>query len=357
MAGALARGVQRREVAVRAALHEGAAGRLREAGEVGEPAQGLVLGLHGAGRLDPRAAVERVHADQQVGERGRRRRRVGDEGHVARVVDRGAGRQQRVAQERHHALAAEALARDRPARQLARLARQAERGRVGGQSRSRAASKTAAASSRVGVVQAHTPARVALVDPALLAGAARERQLGRLAVLEQRLQVGAVLAQDRGRPRAVDRRAVAGHDVVGLLDQRLEPRQRGQVRGHGALGVQHRDLDRRQVVAAHEHARPRDPDRHAVLGVPVGGLQLELAIADLDLARHRQPLGARQRERPRALDVVLLVELAQGALGGAGLVDQPPGGRVRSSRAAPRGTRSGRAGGPSRRAWRAGRRR
>ena len=92
-------------------------------------------------------------------------------------------------------------------------------------------------------------------------------------------------------------------------------------------------------------------------GVAVGRLQLQLAIADLELPRHRQPLGARQRERPRALDVVLLVELAQGALGGAGLVDQPPGGRVASSRAAPPGTRSGRAGGPSRRAWRAGRRR
>ena len=60
----------------------------------------------------------------------------------------------------------------------------------------------------------------------------------------------------------------------------------------------------------------------------VGRLQLQLAVAELDLARHRQPLGARQGERPRALDVVLLVELAHRALGGPGLVDQPAGRRL-----------------------------
>ena len=92
VAGALARGVQGREVAVRAALDEAAARRVRQAGEVGEPAQRLVLRVHGAGRLEPRAAVDRVDADQQVDQRARPpSARAGDEGEVARVVDRGAG--------------------------------------------------------------------------------------------------------------------------------------------------------------------------------------------------------------------------------------------------------------------------
>ena len=62
--------------------------------------------------------------------------------------------------------------------------------------------------------------------------------------------------------------------------------------------------------------------------MPVGGLQLELVLADLDHARHRQPLRARQRERARALDVEALVEVAQLALGGAGRVHEAPRGGV-----------------------------
>ena len=47
----------------------------------------------------------------------------------------------------------------------------------------------------------------------LRAGPARERQRRVGAPLQQRLQVGAVLAQDRQRALAVERRAVPGHDV------------------------------------------------------------------------------------------------------------------------------------------------
>ena len=238
-----------------------------------------------------------------------------------------------------------------------RLAREPERGRVGGHALERAR-KSLARQLGVGVVQAHHPLGVALVDPALLVGPAGERQLRGLAVLEQRLQVGAVLAQDRGGARAVDRRAVAGHDVVGLLDQRLEPRQRRQVRARRALGVQHRDLDRRQVVAAHQHARPRDPDGHAVLGVPVGGLQLELAgrrprpsRAPAAAARPATTAAAGARRRCSSSNS------RSSRWAAPGLVDQPRRGGLGAARAAPRGTRSGRAGGPSRRAWRAGRRR
>ncbi len=42
-----------------------------QAGQVGDPAQGLVLGVHRAGALEPRAAVDRRRADHQV-EQGRR---------------------------------------------------------------------------------------------------------------------------------------------------------------------------------------------------------------------------------------------------------------------------------------------
>jgi hypothetical protein len=122
----LARGVQGRQVAVGAALDEAAAGRVGEAGQRRQPRERLVLGVHGAGRLQPRAAVERVDADQQVDERGRRRRDAGDEGEIERVVDRGAGGQQHVAQHGHRTLGPEPLGRDRPPRQLIRLAREPE---------------------------------------------------------------------------------------------------------------------------------------------------------------------------------------------------------------------------------------
>ena len=49
-------------------------------------------------------------------------------------------------------------------------------------------------------------------------------------------------------------------------------------------------------------------------------VQLQLVgVADLELAGDRQRLHLPQRERPRPLDVVLGVEAAQLALGGAGL--------------------------------------
>ena len=56
------------------------------------------------------------------------------------------------------------------------------------------------------------------MDRPLGLGPAGDRQRGILAA-RQRLEVGAVLAQDRQRLRGVDRAAVARDDVVGLLDQ------------------------------------------------------------------------------------------------------------------------------------------
>ena len=50
----------------------------------------------------------------------------------------------------------------------------------------------------------------------------------RPSMLEQRLEVGAVLAQDRAA-RAPSSTAVPGHDVLGLLHERLQPVQRREV--------------------------------------------------------------------------------------------------------------------------------
>ena len=147
---------------------------------------------------------------------------------------------------------------------------------------------------------------------------------------------------------------MAGHDVLGALDVGLEAVQRLQVGAERAAGADHRDLDRGQVVAHDEHARPRHPHRHAVGGVPAG--------RDAGRARRRRGRSGRAPAAPaasrapaaRAAHVVLVVELAQLALRRP--VAQH---RRRGLRHAERhlGTRSGRARGPSRRAWRAGRRR
>jgi hypothetical protein len=58
-------------------------------------------------------------------------------------------------------------------------------------------------------------------------------------------------------------------------------------------------------------------------------MQLQLALADPAVARHRQRLRPAQHERRGPLDVVLLVEVAQLALRGARLVAQPRGARLR----------------------------
>ena len=60
-------------------------------GEVGDPAQGLVLGVDGARALEPRPGVDRRGADDDVEGGGLLGRRAGDEGQVARVVDGQAG--------------------------------------------------------------------------------------------------------------------------------------------------------------------------------------------------------------------------------------------------------------------------
>ena len=75
-------GQQRRQVAGRAAADEHASGLGGKAGEVGDPAQRLVLGEHRAGSLDPRAGVDarrpddKVEQDRRLGGRRRHEREV-----------------------------------------------------------------------------------------------------------------------------------------------------------------------------------------------------------------------------------------------------------------------------------------
>ena len=142
---------------------------------------------------------------------------------------------------------------------------------------------------------------------------------------ERRLRpvhVSYVLGQDLQRLLARDGAAVAGDDGLGALDQRPEPAQGLGVRV--ARVFDHRDLDRRQVVAAHEHLGPRDEHRQAVTGVAGGGVELELGgVAEFELARHGQVLETAQRQWRALRDVVVIVEGSQRSLGLAGLLAQP----------------------------------
>ncbi len=161
MAGVLARRVQGGEVAVGAALHEAPAGAGRQAGEVREPAQRLVLGVHGARALQPAAAVHRARAQQQLDERGGRGRRRRDEREVARVVDRDRQRQQHVAEAPQRLLRPEALRGDRrpcQRRDLGGSHRAPERGRVRGEALERGGEDPLTECAQLGRELVHQPA-------------------------------------------------------------------------------------------------------------------------------------------------------------------------------------------------------
>ena len=104
---------QRREVADRAALHEDAAGALRQAELRGQPVEHLVLGVDGTRALHPRSAVDGGCRHHEV-ERDRRLRRGGrDERHVAGVVRRDARGREHVLEEGCRAARADARSSDR----------------------------------------------------------------------------------------------------------------------------------------------------------------------------------------------------------------------------------------------------
>ena len=112
-----ARGVpcshQRREVADRPAGGEHPACARRHPDEVGDPAQRLVLGVHGTRALEPGAGVDRGRPDDEVEHHGGVTRRARDEGQVARVVGRQAGGGEVLREQTHGLDAAEPAGGDR----------------------------------------------------------------------------------------------------------------------------------------------------------------------------------------------------------------------------------------------------
>ncbi len=111
-------------------------------------------------------------------------------------------------------------------------------------------------------------------------------QLGLDTVLGQGLQIGGVLLEDAQSPISVEDRAVAGDHVLGMGHERAQAFQRGQVGLQVSSLVERGQLDRRQVVAGHEHQRPGNQNGHAVGGVTGSRVQLELAVADSAAAGH-----------------------------------------------------------------------
>ena len=157
----------------------------------------------------------------------------------------------------------------RPARRPRRPARRRHRSRSGSPS-----CATWRSSRRRRSPSSSSPREVLLVDRALGLGPARERQRGVLAgrsasrYARSSRRIASARAPSIGPPwpgttwSACSTSGSSRFSVARYADS--EPPSR-----------EHRDLDRREVVAGDEHARPRHPDRHPVRGVPVGRVQLE----------------------------------------------------------------------------------
>ena len=117
----------------------------------------------------------------------------------------------------------------------------------------------------------------------------------------QRVQVVHVLVEDAQRRVAVVRRRRGPGTTV----SRPPPAAPAGPASRGSRPASRprdpRDLHVRQVVAARPARRCRAIEqRHAVVGVALGGVQLELAVADLQLARHRQRLHLAERRAAAA---------------------------------------------------------
>ena len=195
------------------------------------------------------------------------------------------------------------------------------------------------------------------MDLLLRAGPARERQLR----VGQALQVGAVLAQDRRRARAVDRRAVARARRASACSTSGSSRSASRGRpSREPPSREHRDLDRREVVAARRARAPtgsRSPCRRRCGRRP--GAARARASPISSWPGTGSACGARQRQRRAGARRSARRRTSRSSrCARARLVaSAAPRSSRAHARAAPPGTRSGRAGGPSRRAWRAARRR
>ncbi len=127
------------------------------------------------------------------------------------------------------------------------------------------------------------------VQLALRLGSPSRRQLRLRADLLDRLQVGEILLQHPGRGGGVERGAMAGHDVLGLGEERTQPLKRGSIRGgtcrrlRQRRGSPHRRGSRRATSTRAQGIQMAMPS--AVW--PFGRVQLELVLADRAGARGR----------------------------------------------------------------------
>ena len=172
--------------------------------------------------------------------------------------------------------------------------------------------------------QAGTRVDVLRVDLLLRAGPARERQRRVRAALQQRLQVGAVLAQDRQRALAVERRAVA----------RARRARRRSTSGSSRSASPGRRTPTRSRRST--GSRPARGSRRTT-STSAHGIQIAMPSSVWPSvgcsSSSRSPIpqwpgtgsacGAGSVSGRGPLDVVLLVEVAQLALRRARLVAQP----------------------------------
>ena len=203
------------------------------------------------------------------------------------------------------------------------------------------------ASRRAKVLGVKPPLRLA--RPAL----GQRRPL--LAALE-RVQVVHVLVEDPQSGVAVVRRAVAGHDRLRLLHERRQAGQRGAVVGERTARRDHRQLHVRQVVARHQQPERAREHRTAVGRVALRRVQLELAsrpgpagpgtgsACTAPEAQRRRPRSRSARRRRRAARAG--PPRARRAAAARWPPPLPAAGPERPG---------GRAGGRSRRGWRAAR--
>ena len=119
--GRMPGGHQRGQVPDRAPRGEDSPGSRRHTHQVGDPTQGEILGINRAGALQPRPAIDRGGADNEVEHRGGIARGARDEGQIARVVGREATGGEIFGEEAHRLQTAEAFGRDRLADPLAQL--------------------------------------------------------------------------------------------------------------------------------------------------------------------------------------------------------------------------------------------
>ena len=102
-----------------------------------------------------------------------------------------------------------------------------------------------------------------------------------------------------------------------------------------ALGIASRYLvfKRGEIVATYQNAQPRQPERRAVRRVAIHGMELKLPLrrSEGKVTRYGEGLEATEHQGTAAVDVVLLIERTQFALGNAGFGAQA----VRGALAAP----------------------